>query len=350
MSLAGGRLLPVSTLGPLDRTALDRGALDRTALDRGALDRTALDWLLARQDSVLSRADAMACGLTRAQLRHRIRAGGPWQRLLPGVYLAVTGTPTRQQLEVAALRYAGPGGVLTGLAALRHHGVRTPESEAITVLVPRGRVRQDRPLLRVWPTTRMPGSILVDGPVRYTHAARAIADAAREVGSFRDYRAVLAGAVQGRQCKIDALARELASTPMRYSGWLRRSLAEVAEGVRSVAEGDLRLLIHRARLPVPQFNARLYAGGVFIATADAWWPEAGVAAEVDSREWHLSPEDWDQTERRSSRMSGYGILVLHFTPHRIRAEPGPVAAEIRSALRAGERRPALDIRSLAATG
>ena len=25
------------------------------------------------------------------ELRHRIRPDGPWQRLLPGVYLAVTG-------------------------------------------------------------------------------------------------------------------------------------------------------------------------------------------------------------------------------------------------------------------
>ena len=41
------------------------------------------------------------------QFRHRIRPGGPWQRLLPGVYLTVTGTPTRRQLEVAALRCAG---------------------------------------------------------------------------------------------------------------------------------------------------------------------------------------------------------------------------------------------------
>ena len=38
----------------------------------------------------------------------------------------------------------------------------------------------------------------------------------------------------------------------------RSVLAEVAEGIRSTAEGDLRDLIRAARLPTPLFNASLY--------------------------------------------------------------------------------------------
>jgi hypothetical protein len=34
---------------------------------------------------------------------------------------------------------------------------------------------------------------------------------------------------------------------------------------------------------VPVFNARLYAGATLIAVVDAWWEEAGVGAEVDSK-------------------------------------------------------------------
>ena len=33
-------------------------------------------------------------------------------------------------------------------------------------------------------------------------------------------------------------------------------------------------------------------GETFLARPDAWWLKAGVVVEVDSREWHLSPEDW----------------------------------------------------------
>ena len=72
--------------------------------------------------------------------------------------------------------------------------------------------------------------------------------------------------------------------------------------------------------------------------------------EVESREWHLSPEDWDRTLRRSTRMSALGINVMHFTPQRIRTEAAAVAAEIRSALESGRARPPLAVRTRPAAG
>jgi hypothetical protein len=299
--------------------------------------------LLRKQDKVLTRAEALGTGMTRRQLERRIRPGGPWQRLLPGVYLTVTGTPTRQQLEIAALRHAGPGSAITGLASLRRHRVRVPDHTVISVLVRRGRSRVDQPFVRVSPTTRMPEYVLVDGPVTFTMAARAIADAARELQSFRAFRALVADSVQGRFCKVDVLGRELADTPRRQSGWLREALEEVADGVRSVAEGDLRGLIIRSGLPRPMFNARLFAGDRFLGAVDAWWPDAGVAAEVDSRAWHISPEDWERTLARHTRMGKYGIVVQHYTPGQIRAQPDEVVAGIRDALQTGRGRPAPDV-------
>jgi very-short-patch-repair endonuclease len=96
------------------------------------------------------------------------------------------------------------------------------------------------------------------------------------------------------------------------------------------------------------FNARLFAGETFIASPDCWWPGAGVAVEVDSREWHLSPRGWEQTMSRRARMSSLGIIVLHFTPRQIRSQPKLVAETIRSALEAAANRPALPIRALPA--
>ena len=81
--------------------------------------------------------------VTRHALKHRLRAGGPWRSLLPGVYVAATGTPTSLQQEVAALLYAGPGSVITGLAAIRHHDIRGPVTEFVDVLVPASRRRRD---------------------------------------------------------------------------------------------------------------------------------------------------------------------------------------------------------------
>jgi len=312
------------------------------------LEQHKLDRILARQELVVSRAQADACGMTRSALRYRIRPGGPWQQLLPGVYLAVTGTPTRIQKEIAAVLYAGPHGVLTGLSALRRHRMRVPEESTISVLVPAGQARLSRGFVNIRPTTRMPGCVCYVGIVQYALPERAVADAAQALGSFREVRALVADAVQQRRCRIERLEDELAEGPVRGSAWLRRALAEVTGGIRSGAEGDFADLIHRCRLPPPVFNARLYAGKTFIAVADAWWPEAGVAAEVDSRAWHLLPEDWERTQKRHARMSAYGIVVLHFSPNRIRTDPAGVVADIKAALMAGRARPPLAIRALPA--
>ena len=84
---------------------------------------------------------------------------------------------------------------------------------------------------------------------------------------------------------------------------------------------------------MPMFNARLCVGKAFVAVVDAWWPEARVAVE-DSREWHLSPEVWEEAVRRHARVTTQGILELRFTPKRARTERAQVVATIRAALEA----------------
>jgi hypothetical protein len=97
---------------------------------------------------------------------------------------------------------------------------------------------------------------------------------------------------------------------------------------------------------MPLFNASLYDGGTFIAKPDAWWPDAGVAAEADSREWHLSPADWDRTRSRHDLMAAVGIIALHFSPNQIRRESPAVVKMIRGALNRGLQRPPLPIRTI----
>jgi very-short-patch-repair endonuclease len=311
-----------------------------------ALEEDGLRRILRRQGLVVSRTQALACGMTPEALRHRIRAGGSWQRLVPGVYLAVTGTPTLLQMEIAALLYGGRGSVITSLTALRRYGIRVPDATAVAVLVPASRAQSSRAFVRIQPTIRMPDRFCYEGLVRFALPARAVGDAARELDSFRHVRGLVADVVQQRWCKLDSLFDELANGPVRGSAWLRRSLLEVADGIWSGAEGDFADLLRRAGLPAPMFNAHLYAGRTFIAIADAWWADAGVAVEVDSREWHISPEDWQRTLQRHSRMSAHGIIVLHVTPAQIRDEPARVLADVASALSAGRARPTLAIRAV----
>jgi very-short-patch-repair endonuclease len=312
---------------------------------RAGYDQTALSKLLKRQDQVISRRQALACGMTAGVLRRRTEQGGPWQQLLPRVYLTVTGSPTRDQREIAALCYAGETSLITGLPALRRVGVRVPDCDQVTVLVPAKRHVRSVSYVTIWQTMRMPELVMYRGPIQYALPDRAAADAARETTSVNQIRAVVANALQQRWCTVEGLEAELREGPRRGRSPLRRVLAEVASGVRSVPEGALRKLLDAAGLPTPQFNAKVYAGQEFIARPDAWWPDAGVAVEVDSKEWHLSPDDWQLTMSRHARMSAHGIIVLHFTPRQIRTESEWVIAQIRSALAAGRARPRLALRT-----
>ena len=99
-------------------------------------DHAALAKTLDAQLYVISRAQALACGLTASALRHRTRPSGPWRILLPGVYLVDSREPSVLQREVAATLYAGDGSMITGVAALWRHDIRHPLSDIVDVLVP----------------------------------------------------------------------------------------------------------------------------------------------------------------------------------------------------------------------
>lgn len=315
--------------------------------------------IIEKQELVISRRQAIAAHMSLHALAHRLRPGGPWQPLLPGVYLTVAGTPTAEQREMAALLYGNPAwlstgsvkAVITGAAALCYRDVKLPESarDSIDLLIPIGCRRQSTSFVTVHRTSRFPSTSITRGERLFAPDARAVADAARNMTDRGDVRALVSSAVQRNCCSIDAIRHELEEGPVRGSALLSAAVAEVSAGTRSAPEADLRVLIGKAGLPMPLFNPKLYLpDGTFIAQPDAWWPEAGVAAEIDSREWHMRAADWENTMDRHSDLGQHGIVTLHFSPAKLRKDPAFVIRRIRNAVQAGSSRPRLDITAVPA--
>ena len=203
-------------------------------------DRAVLSATLRAQGNVISRRQALACGVTRDALAHRLRPDGPWQRLCPGVYLAQTGAADMSQKEAAALLHAGPGSVLTGPAALYGLGLTTSQPRLFDVLVPVSRRPESVAFAVMHRTTRMPQRVIREGSRQYALPPRALADAARGLTELAEVRALIAGAVQQGHCPIAALERELGEGPIRRSGLLRQGHA-AADGYRltvDVVNGD----------------------------------------------------------------------------------------------------------------
>jgi len=198
--------------------------------------------LLDEQLAVASRGQLLALGMNDRAMQYRLRPDGPWQALLPGIYLAVTGTPTFEQKEMAALLYAGPESLVTGRAALVHHGIGIPVPPGvIDVLLPTERQRVDVNFVRLHRTSRLPspatasaaGTAAAAGasaasPLRLAPAPRAVADTAWQLTSLDDVRAVVADALSSGRCTLDELTAELDEGPIRGSALFRSALADLA--------------------------------------------------------------------------------------------------------------------------
>jgi hypothetical protein len=311
---------------------------------KSVYDRERVDRIVGEQFGVIGRGQALECGLSGSAIDHRVRQDGPWRRLLPGIYATTTGDMTSDQRAMAALLHAGADGVITGASAVRRHRLRCAGLNEVDVLVPADVRRQGAGFVRIIHTSRMPERYYSTGRIRFAPLPRAVADAARGMTRLSDARAVVAEAVQHGRCSLEELIRELNDGPVAGSRFYRIALGEIGDGIRSAAEADLRELIGRSDLETPMYNPELYAAdGSFIGIADAWWQRAGVAAEVDSRQYHLSPDDYERTTMRHNRMEASGISMLHFLPSTLRSKSPTVLRDLRGAIKAGNNKPPLPI-------
>ncbi|MBW0106202.1 hypothetical protein [Pseudonocardia sp. KRD291] len=292
--------------------------------------------------NVVRVAELERLGLPRSLISRRCRPGGPWRSLAPGIVVLHNGPITRDDRRAAALLLAGDGAAITGLDALRIHGIRQcPEpSGPVHVLVPSGRQRTSHGLALIERTERLPAP---ESGCRHPVApvTRAAMDFVRRSTDRDVVRAVLAEVVQRERATVPELVAELAAGSGRGSALPRAVLEEVAAGVRSVAEAKAReLLLSSPLLRRAIWNPRLDdAAGRFVAMPDAWLDDVGMAWEIDSYEWHLSPADHDATLDRHSAMSAHGILVVHTQPRRIRTAPAQVLDELERTYRHCTRRP-----------
>lgn len=296
------------------------------------------------QDGLFTRRQALDAGLASSSLTDRL--GVSLSRPLPTVYTTFTGELTNQQRLRAAALYGRLGGsdtigVIGGLAACHLHKLRAASHFArVELLVPHSHrprkvgfvdVRRTVTPFETWQLSGLP----------LCAPARAVVDAARRMEHIDAVRALAAEAVQRSMCTTAQLTEQLAQGGSAGSRLTRAVLAEVADGVRSVAEAWLRTLINTSTLPTPLWNADLFdESGRWLARPDAIWPEVALVAEVESKEWHLSPENWAATMERTNLLGRLGYDVQQFPPSRIKSDAAAVIAEIADAHAGGMRRSA----------
>lgn len=292
-------------------------------------------------------------GVGPAALAERIRPGGPWQRLLPDVYLLHDQPPTSRDRVQAALVYAGRdqsghgplgGGreaMVTGLAALALHGFASvpplPGLRHIEVLVPQQRRLRATGGVLLHRSRQVPRPDDVGG-LPCAPVPRALADAVRRLPDALAVRRVLTEAVMAGHCDGAAVVRELAAADVLDLPHVAAAANALEIADRVMGEERLYALVRRHQLPDPVWNVELVLpGGPPLGGVDAYWPDQAVAVCVDARAAAAQPDDeesWARYVRQRERLDALGIALVHVTPTKLRASPEQQAAVIRTALMA----------------
>ncbi|MEV0171871.1 hypothetical protein AB0I00_12240 [Streptomyces sp. NPDC050803] len=309
---------------------------------------------------VLTAAQLRAHGVSAAETNEQCRAGGPWQQILPGVFLLHPGPPTSEERLHAVLLFAArernagvpsqPGAeephrpvyteaMITGLAALTLHGfAATPPLTAldsIDVLVPRLRRLRSTGCARIVRTASLPAPEQVTGlPV--APVPRALADAVAELSDAGAVRRLLTEAVRGGHCEPAAVVRELNQAKLLSRPHVVDAVDSLLAEGRAIAEDRLYAMVREHGLPDPVWNVDLrLPGGPHLGGLDAYWPEHAVAVELDTRAPRQDEDAmWSEYARKREHLERLGITVVYITPKKLRDALEQQAAVVRTALMA----------------
>ncbi|MFG1886875.1 DUF559 domain-containing protein [Micromonospora sp. NPDC049051] len=295
-------------------------------------DADELTWLLFRQDEVISLDQALR-HLSRKAIRYRVTSRR-WRHVHRGVFVAHNGPIGPAQLRWIAVLAAGPGAMLGGLTAAQAGGLRGFSDLAIHLLLPAGRRRELPQRVVAHRTTHLPErDVLAIGQPRRTMPARSVVDAAQWARTDAEARAIVAAGFQQRiVCEKD-LRDVLDRMPrLRRRKLILTVATDAAGGAHSLAELDFLSLARRAGLPEPTRQRVRYDATGRRRYLDAYFEEWRVHVEIDGGQ-HLDPRAAWTDMRRQNDLWVEGDRVLRFPAWALRAHPGEVIAQLRTALR-----------------
>ncbi|KRB47698.1 type IV toxin-antitoxin system AbiEi family antitoxin domain-containing protein [Terrabacter sp. Root181] len=281
------------------------------------MDLSCAHRLLRSQDGVISRSQALECGLDDNGLERLLRRR-ELARIHPGIYVDHTGPATWSQRAWAATLFHWPA-ALAGPSALRAHGLRSfnggGRADAwIDKGIRFGRVADVDPVHVVVDASRRvvpPSGVVVTRRSDFEsrvllHLApprlrldEALLDVASSCRGEADAVAVLSDACQEGATTASRLRATLAARgrlPRRRL--LLAILDDIANGTMSVLERRYLSEVERAHgLPTARRQVRAVTRWG-VTYRDVEYPELGVVVELDGRFVHAGPaREWADLER-----------------------------------------------------
>jgi very-short-patch-repair endonuclease len=268
--------------------------------------------LAARQHGVVARAQLLALGLDAGAITYRVKAG----RLHPvhrGVYAVGHRPPSPLATAMAAVLACGPDALLSHRSA-----------GALWRILPRWPVRSDvtAPTSRRHPGVHVHRSPHADATTHYgirvTTPLRTLVDLADVLPPKRLTRALNEAQVQRL-----TTPQELATLLTRYPGRRTAQLTPERGATKSDLEDDFTRFLKRHKLPLPERNQTIAGHEV-----DAVYRDHHLVIELDSRQFHATPQAFEQDRDRDADLLNAGFPTIRITHHRLTHHAAHEAARL----------------------
>lgn len=252
-----------------------------------------------------------------AVIANNVIRRGRLQRVFPRVYAAPGSVEVTSIRDAAAVLSVGGDAAVSGPSALRRWQLPTLDDPRVNVIVCRtSRPRSRHPDLVVHRTKLPTESVLLDGVATQTRP-HAIAWAWVELkGAAR--RAPAIAAVQRGDVLADEI-RLVARQAIRMNG--RKQLIELCDVLEAGCHSELEIWGYQNVFDVPDLRgARRQRpirvdGRLFYL--DLAYEAERVAVELDGRQFHSSPEQWERDIRRDLALATVGWQTVRLSHRRL---------------------------------
>ena len=284
--------------------------------------------LFAANRGVVTTAQLLSV-ITKKTLASHLEAGAI-VRVWHGVY-ALEPPDTVGRLTALEMVTGRPIVACMGTAA-EFHGFDIENDRRLHVLDPGVRIRPNWDLMvhqRLGAPLRRVDGRLITAP------AWTAVEIARTVNRRR-VLATLDAALRSGACSIDQLQVAVAEQKGRRGIVTVRELLPLADPLaESPMESEARLVFHDGGLPTPVLQYEIIDRCGDLWRVDFAWPQAMVAAEYDSMEWHASPDRWKRDRIKAARLGDLGWTLVPFVVDDVRRHSANLVWRVASHLDAG---------------
>jgi len=284
--------------------------------------------LASREHGVVEHQQLLGLGFTPGAIEHRLRSGR-LHRVHRGVYAVGHPTLTHEGRRTAAVLACGPQAVLSHWSAATHWEPLQTNRAVIDVVVP-GHHRGHKGIrLHCVKQLDERDTTIRDG-IPITNVPRTLLDLAT-VANHRQLRRAVNQAARGGWLGPKALSHFL----HRHEGRpgikaFRAATAALNPGThrtRSDLEDDFLVVNRKHGLPTPDSNMEVESFEV-----DFHFPGTNLIVELDSYEYHRTPEEFDADRRKDAALKRKGYEVLRVNDAWLNSDPDGVAETVKQLL------------------